>query len=634
MAEKGQTIVKWGSRSETLEIYNVHSVRFNQEAVFDSANINLIGTKFTYSAVGYVHDYLDFDQPHVDPVPSGSDAVEAQRNIRFLAMKQRQRLEIIVGADTDGSGGTTLLEVDPFRVASTNVAYKDLDNGPRCTQMDVRQINATFMRVEFTFEATISECDSAGGSPNTSGVLSNTWSCEDSLDQNLMIKNRQWTGQLRVANAYLNPHSFRDWVLPPLQDGMYRDSMTFASSEDGLTLNYSIIDREGYFSPPPPATEWTSPLRAVYTTGTGKMTFVEASVGLAGDRDADKRLLLSLATQLVESKILALDGNLEDEKGNKLVSVIESFAVSEEISAKSSNVYVSAIASRPAIGEKYNQILDSSFGKDPKEQIQEALRRGGLNQQFDAWDTNKFRGNWKTGAAGPERNRGRTPESEGSIPSLMALSVYLQTPCSGNHGIRSGVSAGLESDARSASKKPPKIKMYKSGEVKPVEPLTSYTNKNHRSNMYTVWEMQSRYESSQHTVQMPIARFSAASPSSSQLPSSAFIALAPPQTVRKIRFKGKRIGAVPETPVPKSFQDPETGIAFHLLRYEDLPATPDYRPGGEKEFFRQGEIVYGLSREPKAGESLPIGMNPYDLLGLVRADLPRKSGFDEGPAIV
>lgn len=632
MPSKGQTIVRWGN-DEVLEIFNCHTIKFNQELVKDDAGLNSLGTKFTFSAIGYIHDYTGFEQPHVDPVSSGMDATEIQRHARYLAARQRQRLVITVGAEEDGSGGTTLLEAKPFQKGTKfrNLSNFDLDNGPWCTQLDVKQVNANLMRCEFTFEAVVAECQSDSGNPNTSPILSNTWSCEDSLDRNFML-TRRWDGQLILATALVNPHSFRDFCLPYLQDGMARDSMTFRSDPSGKVLHYSIVDIESYFSPPPPAQSWAMPFKSTTSTGDGKICYAEASVGLSGSRYADTRLMLSIAAQLVESKILVLEDALRF-KGKRLTSTIEHYAVSEEIGDKTSTVYVTARAMRPVVGKGYNSLLDDSFGKDPQELA--TLSGIGRNRvplgELLSWDTKYHRGNWTSGATGPNGIDGDKLESEGAVRSVSALSSFLQTPCSTEHDIKNGEAADFGKPIKS---NPIRIKAYKSEDVKPVQAFTSHVNDSHLSAMYTHWEMQSKYETSQHTAQMPIARFSSASPSSEYLPSSAFIALAPPETRRVIRARGKRIGREPDMPVPQSFRDPSTGIDFHLLYAEDRPASPGYRPGGDREYFREVEIVYGLSRAPRPGEKLLVGYNPFDSLGITDTVKPVAGIYTEGSPLV
>lgn len=634
MTEQGKTIVRYGA----LEIHGLATGRFSQEPIWDNARLNQIGTKFTYEGVGLVHDYLDFAQPHCDPVPAGADAAEAERNIRRIAMTPRQSLTVTIGADSDGGGGTVLLEAHPFAEGLKrfrNISKKDLDNGPRCEQIDIVLVNAKVMRVQFQFSAVIAECDSQGNNSNNSTILSNTWSCDDSYDKNLML-TRRWVGQLHLSTAQINPHSFRGWCLPVLEDSCYRDSMTFRASEDGRILHYTIVDKQGYCSPVPPATEFTSPLRATYSTGSGKISFIEASVGLAGDPHADKRNLLSLAVQLVESKCLALDGALRDKDGKKLVSTIENFTVVEEISDRVSNVFVSCVAMRPVVGTDYNSLLDEAFGKDPREQVlfghTRASNGGNVSREILLWDTQKYRGNWDIGFAGPDGNKGDALEVEGAVTAVSALSTFLQSPCDVDHNIKDGMKGREVGVVR---KKPAtKIKAYKSKDIKRVGKFTSHVNNEHTSSMYVHWEMESKFEANQLQVQMPIARFDADSPTSAGKPSSAFIALGPEQWQRRIRYKGKRIGKSPEVPVPKSFKDQKTGINYILLNHDIRQATPDYTAGGKTIWSRSGEIVYGMDRPPQSGQSLPIGYNPYDVLGLVRADNPTNNKFDEGPPVV
>src|SRR5690606_38626196 len=158
--------------------------------------------------------------------------------------------------------------------------------------------------------------------------------------------------------------------------------------------------------------------------------------------------------------------------------------------------------------------------------------------------------------AGPNKTLGSELESEGSIAAVSALSTYLQTPCSIDHDVKSGVKA-----SRIPTIKPQKtkVKAYEAGKIKPIEPFAQRTSRAHHAAPYTEWRMQSNYSTSQHTIPMPVARFSDGSLTSQLTPSVAHIALAPPSTTRTIRIKGRRIGAPPQFPVAQSFRDAKTG---------------------------------------------------------------------------
>ena len=110
--------------------------------------------------------------------------------------------------------------------------------------------------MEAEFEICKLECDEFGNAYNTSGVLNNRWSVIDDIDGNFRT-TRKWSGVLRAATSTINANSFRGFVVPPLQPGLYRDSMSFRVSEDGLNLRYEITDIEAFFSPPAPATKWS-----------------------------------------------------------------------------------------------------------------------------------------------------------------------------------------------------------------------------------------------------------------------------------------------------------------------------------------------------------------------------------------
>src|SRR5690606_2432321 len=128
-----------------------------------------------------------------------------------------------------------------------------------------------------------------------SEVLNNRWSTEDVIDQNQMT-TRTYRGKLRVRNANVNPHTYRGWVVPPLMDGFSRELMRFNSTPDGLTLEYTVVDKECCTAPSAPARKWSGLHSS--STGDGVTFYEEVSVRVEGAKDTSKKDLIGLAVNL------------------------------------------------------------------------------------------------------------------------------------------------------------------------------------------------------------------------------------------------------------------------------------------------------------------------------------------------
>src|SRR5690606_14265916 len=122
-------------------------------------------------------------------------------------------------------------------------------------------------------------------------VLVNKWTVRDILNRD-QYTTRIYHGRLRVSTGEVSPHVFRGQCLPPLVPGMMRDSMEFEVSEDGLTLAYTVIDRETAYAAPEPATSW----EIVHTEQTADDKIIEGSISvtLRGNRNAEKLHLIQL----------------------------------------------------------------------------------------------------------------------------------------------------------------------------------------------------------------------------------------------------------------------------------------------------------------------------------------------------
>lgn len=548
-------------------------------------------------------------------------------------MSPRQRFEMIVGADHDGNGGETFLQCDPavdLPSQAQDLTGIDINNGPRCLRFNMEHVNAQVYRVSFTYEIIRAVgCDNEGRNTNNTGVLSVSFSMTDELNEYRMTA-RTYEGQIRSATARINPHSFRFFALPFLQQGMFVKRQICNASPDGLLLNFVLQHVEGYASPPP-ACAWSAPFKKTFTMGTGSKTYVEISLGLQGSRETDRRKLLTSAVAILDRHLYINEGQEVD--GSKIETILEQFIINETIDNENANIFVSARVSRSVQGFNLNTILDSTIGHDPAELVRNeenyiGFRKGQLSAELLAWDTRLYRGNWKQNFAGARNNRGKLPEADGVIDLTTALSTHLQDECSRGRSVADGVKAVRGVTRANLKSSDPPIERYTS-EITEQPPRAKRVSKEHKAAPYTTYIMETKLENNQHVVVMPIARWSDGSLSTQTLPSVAHIALAPPEARMIVRVDAVRVGERPEMPKPYSFVD--NGIVYQLLESKALPRFPGQRVGGNLEYVESVQLTYSLSRPLLPGETFPLGKNPWTLLGLQRRSEGKSDFFGGSP---
>ena len=280
-------------------------------------------------------------------------------------------------------------------------------------------------RVEWEIELAKLECS---GSLQTSGVLSNRWECSDEIDDNFYT-TRTYTGKLRLRSLFdgttgITPNSFRYFVIPSVCLRMRRQKITINTSMDGLTLSYTIVDKEVTFAPPYPARTW----RYVYTEQTGldaTQFYATLDVTVTGDSLVNKPALIVLATAVIDaylSTAVAPQG---------VTGIVpEEYSVTDE--AGEGVVWIhgalSSLASR--FGEEIQFDLFGKLGKPPDALPISALGGGTVPfaQKFTNQDGSPYNSQQSWESIG-------NPQTEGNVSAASALAVYLQDPCDNKHRI-------------------------------------------------------------------------------------------------------------------------------------------------------------------------------------------------------
>lgn len=591
----GQTTVNYGG----VVIENCLTKRFEQEAVFDDSGTDLLYYKFTIRVIGWCHGISNISSVNIRPASSGGDAALHHRKFRPVVMEPRLQFEMRLGVTTN-LAGQVLLKCDPSTLSGvrgpTGTKGVDLNNGPKGRILSVTSIAGNqLLKVEAEFEICKLECGlNDSGTGNLTNVLNNRWSCVDEINSNFYT-TRTFTGRLRLAYADGGgPHQFRDWVVPGLQPGLRRERMSFTASEDGLHLDYVVVDKEVAFSAPAPATDW----KVTHTESLGEFGtagYADINIMLAGDRDVDKRELISLAGNIIENKLTVLRQRADKERDS---DIILAFSLTDSFGSNQSNQI--DVHCRVRHVEIINAIFAKAIGK--------------IGERIDATVIEDY---------DRDKSRGGRPneqvETEAAISIVSAFSSYLQSPCSPFHAIQSSF---IDRIAReSGDNKDNGLAELEASVVSDLpDEVPDWMGEDHQDHMYNYWKMESKYTDDRTKVQLPVASGPNPSSSPSNDPTSVVVTLANGVAKRVVRLTGERVGRWPVAPTPADYVDSETGIQAIMMEVVSLPSVEERGPDGSEIFRISMDIYYALSRHPRANEKFRVGYNPWDNLGIHTTD--------------
>ncbi|MBX3422207.1 MAG: hypothetical protein KF752_11690 [Pirellulaceae bacterium] len=146
----------------------------------------------------------------------------------------------------------------------------DANNGPKPIDVSIEEvISGKAFRISFEIEVCRTLCLSisststvpSGISPSTDGtksnkhVLSNTWSTEETCDDEF-VRTQIIQGELRVRDHQTWAQAMRYLCLPHLRPGYRRKSVRFSSDPTNIVLKYRIEDQQAEAAPPWPAVKW------------------------------------------------------------------------------------------------------------------------------------------------------------------------------------------------------------------------------------------------------------------------------------------------------------------------------------------------------------------------------------------
>ena len=548
-----------------LTLVDVLTKRFDQEAVYDESNTDLLFYRFSVSVVAYCHPNQNATTVNVSPNPGGT-SVDVQSAVRLALMERSRAFDFKVDGQSLLQGGA---------------AY-DYENGPIPTHCRVTHITAaTMMRVEFDITVSNLECAQPSGAGD---VINNRWSMSDDIDANWYI-TRAINGRLRVKSHQFDPQNFRALVIPPLGNGFHREAIHCATSVDGLTLEYSVVDRQVHASPPFPATTWSG-THAVSTNVGGAMAFSEFHLRLTGPPRIDKRDLVATAALVATQKLELLSGKYVLQHG-AIIDYLEENTV--ELQIRLTHTFDTG------------EIIDFfglSFSQIGKPVV----------------------------LPGYDHTVSPAPGIFGDDDLAGWLVCYLQSPCNATHAIQTGARPPYTNynPGQSGSTRV----TITTGTIPQDGVAPGNINTAQYQAMFTYAQIDSDFEEHTGLVGLPLASTAVTSPSQPTPDTIGFVKFHKPVVRRTVRMALERSGAFPTVPAPQDFVD-SNGIKHRYLGRRFKQQAPDYGADIRTlEYSVDAEYYYALSRPIEPNESYHLAQLPWTNLTSSLTKMPRAGTED------
>lgn len=578
-----------------VQLVNVLTRQFDQTCVYDESDTDLVNHRFIVQVEGTLHN-LSYEQSETHPdgkhhhgiFPIGTYGSPQQVMAAVHAQLMQPRGPFIYK-----QGDEVVLSVHGF--AETSLFESDVSNGPKPRSCNIRHVaGLQCYRVEFTIELNVVKCYSSEQQTSAHGnttdpaaqsdsrVLSNRWSIEETKDENLYT-TRTWDGVLRVRNSGFFPHEFRYLVVPHLQRGYKRMQQRFVQSADGLWLRYTIVDKQMHAAPPDPAVDWSATYSETLTNN-ATIRISNMTVSLMGGPTANKRALLSAAADVAMARLNGLADRIAGISNNAEMWIHNAMFLHHE---HENRVELRVTIQRPAKdtdtilslamdGVGAPLVLPNHPSYDPK-----------------AWPVPTL--------------------FDDNSPAAM-FAIYLQGPCSPQHGITGALQGQVQQNPDRIQQAPENAEYYQSNDSEPPQDAGKLISQDQYLGFpYTFIEMDNRYVSDSGYIQLPLARKEA---NNDYAESTRVFRLHAPIARRIFTMRAERVGKWPDLPRPDEVKiDPnnQEPITETLLHKEMIPDNPELLPDGRGYLYKiQAKFVYALSREPVWTEKLRAPSSPVD----------------------
>lgn len=619
MSTDGYTEIEYGNGVDAVQIVNCTTLKFHEENILDASGIDVKFRKYTVRVAGYM---LAQTVARTQIIPNGvgidggytQTAANQHIGLRKVLLSPQQPFKMTMGVG--GAHPTIILQANPVTSASEDIDETfDVQGGPKPIDLSITHVvGNTSLKVEFEIAVCLSpdcgEDSDYGDVQRTRGILSNKWTCADDIDENFYLKSRTFVGELKLANPLVNPHDYRQLVVPAISPGMRLKSMSFKCSEDCLTLQYTVTHEEVTVTAPAPATSIRISHK-VHIAENELEVSETLSVSLKGDRHVDKQELIDLACIIADGKIRIK--KLIPQEGIGVNTRLRHIEIVDESGTNQDN-QVHAVFHMTHVTPKNVRLPGG-------ESLFTGIRRG-IGSRIDNliipdYDNTLTRGN----------RTGETPEFKGPITVVGAFASHLQSKCTMDHSVNAAIDGSNDVDtaliaSMSDEMELPSVTLdiYPGLDDLPDDTFSTA----HYEGSYQTYQIDSQYSEMPMVTQLPVSVsdfYGAATPSADYAAedgdTSVFVRMGPSQWRRTVRILAQRHAEPPRLPEPlASFRD-EDNVLNVLLGREFALDEPQRTAAGDglRTYVTRAEYTYGMSRAPtkiRAGIPDPdIAEDPY-----------------------
>ena len=314
-----------------VTLRRVMTTAWNETVEYDSTGMNMLGNKIQITVEGSVYSIKDLPLDEQDRYSVNADlsafastelgtaqGVEPLRKRLNLILRQLSMpcRSLVIYDDVDNEKIFQAYPIDDESQYLTPEEKRnvDINAGPKPRNVNVLHVYNNYARISVTFDVMKIRClggeleglEPLGQDPTKGFIVSNRCWTEESLDSNF-YRTRTFSGRLRISSPNVSVHFYRDLYYPPLEDGFRRESVRFSESEDGLTLSYSVTDKQTRTAAPYPATAFSGSVS--YSVINGAEMRMNMQLTMIGRPDAPKDALTARCIQAVVQKIKEFSEN-------------------------------------------------------------------------------------------------------------------------------------------------------------------------------------------------------------------------------------------------------------------------------------------------------------------------------------
>ena len=321
-----------------VTLTRVETKKWQEDVQYDESGMNMLGSRVEMTFEGTITEsslegYAESPHSEDAAIPPNVPVGVGKKIQYALRALEMPRANLIVYDDIQDAepifaayAENGLTEDSPIQ----NQLNMDVAGGPKPISVRIVYIVNGYARVEITFVVNKIRClegettgsNSNNLNPRNGFVISNRCWTDETIDENFYT-TKKFTGRLRVSSANQSVLFYRQMFYPPLERGFYRESVNFSESEDGLTLNYTVTDKQRRNAAPYPATKVEGEVQ--YHSINSGTTFVAARVSMIGAPFAPKQALVARALEFIRIKIDSFTKDIFQ------TGTIQDFVVSENI---------------------------------------------------------------------------------------------------------------------------------------------------------------------------------------------------------------------------------------------------------------------------------------------------------------